>query len=305
MIPEESPTMETQKSNRQIQAEVREELAREPSVDPDAIGITADHGLVFLSGHVLGVTQRRSATAAALRVDGIRAVIDELKIRPGRWGAHDADLACVAADSLRQLIGLPDGRVKVIVRDGKVRLKGAVSSPDEKALIAATVLGAIGRNGALENAISVEPRAFTTLAPDHALTMPPPDGAYVAMPDPGGPRVEDSVQETSTIIVAGESFTNEGIPIRHAHHREYPEIRGEGETSLQSVIRLAHQLGRAREHAREAWQREDIEHAIRDVKDYHSRLMSETPADEAMAGPDDVQENHNQVDLPPLCAAVR
>jgi hypothetical protein len=101
-----------------------------------------------------------------LRVGGVRAVIDELKIRPGRWGAQDADLACVATDSLKQLVGLPDGRVKVIIRDGKVRLKGAVSSPDEKALVAAAVLGAIGRNGGLENALSVEPRAFPTLAPN-------------------------------------------------------------------------------------------------------------------------------------------
>jgi len=107
--------MEIRESNKLLQVEVREELARDPSVDPDAIGITADHGLVFLSGQVLGVAQRRLAAEAALRVDGVRAVIDELRVRPGRWEAHDADLACMATDFLKQRVGLPDGRVKVVV----------------------------------------------------------------------------------------------------------------------------------------------------------------------------------------------
>ena len=68
--------MEFQKSNERLQVEVREELTREPSVDSNTIGITTDQGLVYLSGQVLGVTQRRSADEAALRVDGVRAVID-------------------------------------------------------------------------------------------------------------------------------------------------------------------------------------------------------------------------------------
>jgi hypothetical protein len=291
--------MDTQKSNKQLQIEVHEELAREPSVDSNAIGITVDHGLVFLSGHVLGVTQRRCAEEAALRVEGVRAVVDELKVRPGRWGPHDADLACVATDSLKQLIGLPDGRVKVIVRDGRVYLKGAVSNPDQRALIEAAVRDAIGRNGDLENDVSVDTRALPTLPPEDALTMTPPDGAPVATAGAGRPPLEDSLPEMSAIIVSSESLTDEGIPIRHAHHREFPEICGEAETSLQSVIRLAYQLDRAREHAREAWQREGIDHAIRDVRAYRSSLAAER----ATNRPDDVRGRLIQVDLPP-CVAV-
>jgi BON domain len=164
--------METQTSNKRLQAEVRQELARESSINSDAVGITADRGLIYLSGHALGVTRRQTAEEAALRVDGVRAVIDELKVRPGCWEAH-ADLACVAMDSLKQLIDLPDGRVKVIVRDGKVTLKGVVSSTHEKTLVGSTVERAIGRKVTLDNAIDVKPGAFPSLGPDDVLTMSP------------------------------------------------------------------------------------------------------------------------------------
>lgn len=180
--------MEFQKSNERLQVEVREELTREPSVDSNTIGITTDQGLVYLSGQVLGVTQRRSADEAALRVDGVRAVIDWLKIRSGRRGSHDADLACAATDSLDRLIGLPDGRVKVVVRNGKVVLKGIVSRQDQKDVIAATVQGVIGCKEAMNNAITVEPGDIPTL---NSTSLNFTTGAPVATA-PAGP---DDVRE--------------------------------------------------------------------------------------------------------------
>jgi BON domain len=279
--------METQSSNKQLQALVRQELAREPSINSDAVGITADHGLIYLSGHALGVTRRRKAEEAALRVDGVRAVIDELKVRSGRWVNHDADLACVATDCLDQLIGLPDGRVKVIVGDGKVRLKGVVSSPDEKALIASTVQRAIGCNGAIDNAIEVEPGAYPRMALACDATMIPRDGKRVSMPASGGSEFEDSLPAATAMIVVKESFTDEGIPMWHVHHCEFPEIRGEGETSLQGIGRLVQLLDQAREHAREDWQRQSIDQAIRDVRTYHSSLKTQSIGETAMADPDD------------------
>jgi hypothetical protein len=159
--------METCKSNKQLQAEVREELASEPSVDSDAIGITADHGFIFLSGRLLGVTQGLWAEEVALRVDGVRAVIAEITIRSGPCGSHDTNLAYVATDTLRQLIGLANGQVKVIVRNGKVRLVGVVSSTDEKDLIVATVRSAIER--------ADDEKKSHNPAPSMETTSPGPD----------------------------------------------------------------------------------------------------------------------------------
>jgi osmotically-inducible protein OsmY len=273
--------MDIQKSNKQLQFAVREVLEHEPSIDSNAIGITVDHGLVFLSGHVLGVSQRRATEEAALRIDGVRAVIDELKVRPGRWGAHDADLACVATDALRQLVGLPDGRFKVVIRDGKVRLKGAVCNSDEKTVIGATVQNAICGGGFLDNAISIEPESSSFWDRDRAAVT-------VSAMTPVRPEspLENSWPETNSMIVVDESFTHEGIPMRFVHHREFPEIRCEGETTTQGLTRLIHQLDQAREYAREPWQKDSIEHALHDARSYHDSLASKSTASSSSNDPE-------------------
>jgi BON domain len=273
--------MDAQKSNKQLQFAVREVLEHEPSIDSNAIGITVDHGLVFLSGHVLGVSQRRTTEEAALRVDGVRAVIDELRVRHGRWGAHDADLACVTTDALSQLVGLPDGRVKVVVRDGKVRLKGAVSSSDEKNIVGTTVRNAICGGGFLDNSISVEPETSSFRDRDRV-----PATVSAMTPARAESLLENSWPETNSMIVVDESFTHEGIPMRSVHHREFPEIRCEGETAKQGVLRLVHQLYQSREYAREPWQRDSIDQALVDARAYHASLSTKPLASSPSEDPE-------------------
>ncbi|WP_435010915.1 BON domain-containing protein [Tundrisphaera lichenicola] len=268
-----------QKDNKQLQIEIREQLSREHGVDSHAIGIAVDHGLAFLSGHVLGATQRQSAEEAALRVDGVRAVIDELKVRPGRWIPHEADLAMSAVDSLGELIGLPAGRVKIIVRDCKVRLKGVVSSVGDKELIMATVRAAIGRDGAVEDALSIEPTR-----PIDVRKIDPGAGDQAEPTDLHEPPAESHSLRMSNVIVVGESLTDEGIPIRHAYHRDFPDIRGEGETGCQSLGQLVNQLVRAREHARECWQRDEIDDAIEAVMSYQPSGMPSSSYESIQVG---------------------
>jgi hypothetical protein len=130
--------METQMSNEQLEVEIREALVRVPSVNANGIGITADHRLVFLNGHVLGETWRAAIVEAVLRLDGVHAVVDEMKVRTSVSCAQDANLACEATAALRESLVNPDGHVKVIVRDGKVWLhhQSAVAA-EEGAILAA------------------------------------------------------------------------------------------------------------------------------------------------------------------------
>jgi hypothetical protein len=159
-------------------------------------------------------------------------------------------------------------------------LKGVISHPDEKDLITATVRGAIGLNGAMDNAILIDPGTLPTPKAMSAATLP---------------LLEDSSPERTSMIVVNESFMDEGIPTRYVHHREFPEIRGEGETTTQCVLRLSHQLDRAREHARESWQKEAVEQAIQDVKAYQSSLSAESAGATASAVTDDIRGQLNQV----------
>jgi hypothetical protein len=50
------------------------------------------------------------------------------------------------------------------------------------------------------------------------------------------------------------------------HHRDFPEIRAEGETPVAAAGHLANQLKRALDSALTQWRRETIEHAIADIQ---------------------------------------
>ncbi|QDV33298.1 hypothetical protein [Tautonia plasticadhaerens] len=53
-----------------------------------------------------------------------------------------------------------------------------------------------------------------------------------------------------------------------AHHRDFPEIRAEGESPADAASQLVHHLTRALDTALTDWRRSAIEQAIADVKAY-------------------------------------
>jgi hypothetical protein len=50
------------------------------------------------------------------------------------------------------------------------------------------------------------------------------------------------------------------------HHRDFPEVRGEGDSPEDAAARLADQLARTLDSAPSAWRREWLEQAIEDVR---------------------------------------
>ena len=55
------------------------------------------------------------------------------------------------------------------------------------------------------------------------------------------------------------------------HHRDFPEIRAEGESPADAASQLLHHLTRALDSALTDWRRTSIEQAIADVKAYAQR----------------------------------
>jgi hypothetical protein len=55
------------------------------------------------------------------------------------------------------------------------------------------------------------------------------------------------------------------------NHRDFPEIRAEGETPKDAARNLSNQLARALDSALTSWRRETIEQAIADVKAFAER----------------------------------
>jgi osmotically-inducible protein OsmY len=103
------------------------ELKWEPGVTAAHIGVTAEAGVVTLTGHVETLAEKHAAEAAALRVKDVHAVADELEVRlrPETRLTDDA-IAAAAMERLAWDVSVPLGSVQVIVEDGWVTLSGEV-----------------------------------------------------------------------------------------------------------------------------------------------------------------------------------
>jgi osmotically-inducible protein OsmY len=119
--------MNTMKTDKQIQQDVMAELNWEPSVDATHIGVAVEGGIVTLSGHVPNYAEKWAAEKAALRVQGVRAVAEEIDVKlPGSSKRTDVDIARAAANALTWNAWLPASAIHVKVEDGTVTLSGEV-----------------------------------------------------------------------------------------------------------------------------------------------------------------------------------
>ncbi len=114
-------------TDKSLQQAVLDELDWEPSVDAAHIGVTANNGVVTLTGHVSSYTQKWAAERAVGRVTGVKAVAEELEVRfPFEGKNSDDDIAKRAVQSLDWDVSVPNDKVKVKVEKGWVTLSGEV-----------------------------------------------------------------------------------------------------------------------------------------------------------------------------------
>jgi osmotically-inducible protein OsmY len=113
------------RTDSDIQQHVLAELDWDPEVEATEVGVEVDDGVVTLSGTVDSYTKRWAAEKAALRVDGVRAVANDLQVKlPGV--RTDTDIAKASADALEGNVLVPADRVDVTVKHGWVTLEGEV-----------------------------------------------------------------------------------------------------------------------------------------------------------------------------------
>jgi osmotically-inducible protein OsmY len=113
-------------TDKSLQQAVLDELDWEPSIDAAHIGVTANNGVVTLTGHVSSFTQKWAAERAVGRVTGVKAVAEELEVRFPLVGNTDDDIARRAVQSLDWDVSVPNNKVKVKVEKGWVTLSGEV-----------------------------------------------------------------------------------------------------------------------------------------------------------------------------------
>jgi osmotically-inducible protein OsmY len=117
----------TMKSDMELQHDVMEELEWEPSIDAAKIGVTAEVGVVTLSGSVPIYADKVEAERIAKSIGGVKAVANEIEVHiPGKSERNDTDIASAARNALKWHTSIPDDKVKVTVRDGWITLEGQV-----------------------------------------------------------------------------------------------------------------------------------------------------------------------------------
>jgi len=145
------------KTDTDLQQDVIDELAWEPSIDAAAIGVAVEDGVVTLTGHVPSFAEQWTAEYVARRVAGVRAVADDITVRlPGTSARSDSDIARAALDALEWDVWVPEERVTVTVSDGWVKLDGTVDTQHQK-LAAERVVRALTGVKSVTNLITVTP----------------------------------------------------------------------------------------------------------------------------------------------------
>lgn len=111
-------------TDERLREAVSHQLSWDPEFDATLVGVSAQDGIVTLSGYVETYAAKLAAERAARRVYGVKAVANELDVRLAAERI-DPDLARDAIEALRNRIDVPPG-VTVTVRSGFVTLAGHV-----------------------------------------------------------------------------------------------------------------------------------------------------------------------------------
>jgi osmotically-inducible protein OsmY len=111
-----------------LQLAVLAELAWEPSVTAGHIGVTANAGIVTLTGHVETYAEKHAAETAARRVKGVKAVAEELEVLlPFERKRGDDDIAAAVLERLAWDVTIPPNAITVKVEQGWIALTGQVN----------------------------------------------------------------------------------------------------------------------------------------------------------------------------------
>jgi osmotically-inducible protein OsmY len=100
------------------------QLTADPQVDASLVGVSAQEGVVTLSGYVNSYVEKLAAERSCRRVYGVRAVANELEVRIAVEHI-DPEVARAALDALKNHVDVPLG-IGVTVRSGYVTLSGVV-----------------------------------------------------------------------------------------------------------------------------------------------------------------------------------
>jgi osmotically-inducible protein OsmY len=143
------------RTDEDVRADVLREFKWDPQITSKDIGGSIKDGVVTLYGFVSSFMEKDAAENAAKRVQGVRAVANDIEIKPS-FARTDAEIARDVLQNLANHIFLPAHKITVTVRDGWVTLEGTVDWRYQKKFAedgAKTIRGVVG----IKNHVMVKP----------------------------------------------------------------------------------------------------------------------------------------------------
>ena len=142
-----------------LRKDVLDELEWDPSVDARKIGVIVEDDVITLTGEVPAYSDRLTAEKIVKRVEGVRAVANDLEVKlPADHERTDAAIAHAAITALEWNVTVPKGRVPVSVTNGWVTLEGTVEWYYQKRASEDAVRNIIGVRGVTNNIAIVQPK---------------------------------------------------------------------------------------------------------------------------------------------------
>lgn len=192
-------TTVTQRTDEQIQRDVLAELKWDARVGPNEIGVIVKEGVVTLTGWLDSYAKKWAAREAALRVDGVKAVADEIEVRlPASAQRTDADIAAAARQALEWDVTIPADEIKITVASGVVTLKGEVEWQYQKGDAERVVRNLAGVRGVI-NLLTVRPRVHPS--PDELKREI--EQALVRSAETDAHRIQVEVRDDGTVVLKG------------------------------------------------------------------------------------------------------
>ena len=190
-----------------LQQAVLAEINWEPSVTSAHIGVTANNGVVTLTGHVDSYVQKQAAEAAARRVNGVKAVAEEIEVKLATdMKRTDEQIAQAVLSSLAWDVSVPKDKVKVKVEKGWITLSGSVGWQFQKVAAERDCRRLFGVAG-VSNLIAIKPHARPLEIHERIMTA-----------------LHRSLHDPATIIVSGEDGNIRlSGSVRTWHERELAE----------------------------------------------------------------------------------
>ncbi len=149
-------------TDKEIQEAVLRELEWEPLVKSTEIGVAVKNGIVTLAGTVDSFAKKYNAERAAKRVNGVKAVVNDLEVKlPFDSERTDEDIAKAAVNALSYHTAVPSEQIKVTVSNGWITLEGNVEWNYQKEEAEDAVRYLTGVKG-VSNLITVKPKVSPT-----------------------------------------------------------------------------------------------------------------------------------------------